>query len=372
MSEYFDSSLIVLSYQVADQDFQVTFSQLDQTMKEFIQFAIIHGLAIGIGSLLMFLSWVIVINKRTPIFIMNQCSLLLLVIRSGLYLGYVLGSLSQLAYIYTGIFNGSWDAYNLSMATNVVFCFLVMSAESTMVFQVYVMFKSSKQKYLGNILTSICGVLGITVVGLYVNASANASYVLKSQLTNKDFVAYGSWVANLPIILFSSTVNILSIILILKLAVAIRTRRFLGMKQFDSFHILIIMITQTFIIPSTLVIVNYKNTSTNFLSSLSFILAVCNLPLGSLWATSSNNNVHPTSASNTVLSRYDSSVSSHGTLAVKEDMILNKYVTPHTTDLEMSATTPINFDYHEVDSLERILENFEDRGVVSVTTNAFK
>ena len=42
----------------------------------------------------------------------------------------------------------------------------------------------------------------------------------------------------------------MTILLIGKLIIAIRTRRYLGLKQFDSFHILLIGFSQTLIIPS--------------------------------------------------------------------------------------------------------------------------
>lgn len=371
MAEYFDPLALVLNYTLGDYPLLVTFGQLEHSTQTFMKFAIIHGVAAGVGLLLLIMSWIIVINKKTPIFILNQVTLLLLVLRSTLYLVYLRGPLTQLSYIYTGIFNGSWRAYHVSVAANVLFCFLVASVEATMVFQVYVMFKHNKKKVWGHTLVLVCGALGVGVVGLYINSSVHATKVLKAQLAKKEFTQYASWVGNLPIIMFSATVNILSVILILKLANAVRTRWTLGLKQFDSFHILIIMISQTFIIPSALVIANYKNTSSNFLSSLSFIIAVFNLPLGSLWAISSNNGTHPTSAPNTLLSRTDTSVSSQNTLATKEKY-LGKFITPPVTDIEKSAGSVNHFDGHELESLEEIFQNFEDRGKVSVITSGFK
>lgn len=364
-----EANSIWLTYVVGNETYAVTFSDLQSSTNEVVRYAIIHGLAIGVGTLLLFLSWIIVVNKKTPIFILNQVSLVLLVIRSGLYLGYLLGPLSALSYIYTGKYSSNWDAYNVSVATNVVFCLLVFTVEATMVFQVYVICKSDRKLILGYSMVGFCGALGLADVGLYINSSIYSANVLRAQLSDKEYELYGSWVTNVPIILFSITVNILSVILLLKLAVAVRTRRVLGLKRFDSFHVLMIMVTQTFIIPSALVIVNYQNTSSNLLSSLSFTLAVFNLPLGSLWATSANNSTQPTSVPNTVLSRYNSSVSSQGTLAFAEkSTYLGKFVTPPPADLEKNDASSTVEDQ---ESLERIFEAFEDPRVVSVTTNGF-
>lgn len=370
MSIYIDPQAIVLNYTVGDYALEVTFGQLEQSTQTFMNFAIIHGVAVGVGFLLLVLSWAIVINKKTPIFIMNQVSLFLLVLRSALYLVYLRGPLTQLSYIYTGIFNGSWRAYDITLAANVLFCVLVASVETTMVFQVYVMFNSSKQKLWGNALVGLCGALGIAVVVLYINSSVHVTKVLRAQLSNKEFSQYANWVGNLPIIMFSCTVNLLSVILVLKLAIAVRTRWTLGLKQFDSFHILIIMISQTFIIPSALVIANYSNPSSNFLSSLSFIIAVFNLPLGSLWASSSINGSHPTSTANTVLQRVDTSASSRDTLATKEKY-MGKFFTPAVTDLEKGSGLNTHFEGQDSESLEEIFQSFEDRGKVSVSTSGY-
>lgn len=371
MSAYIDPQDIVLNYTVNGYPLEVTFGQLELSSQTFMNFAIIHGVAVGVGFLLLVLSWAIVINKKTPIFIMNQVSLLLLVLRSALYLAYLEGPLTKLSYIYTGIFTGSWNAYYVTLAANILFCFLVASVETTMVFQVYVMFKPSKQKFWGMALAALCGALGVAVVVLYINSSVHVTKVLKAQLSNKEFSQYASWVGNLPIIMFSCTVNLLSVILVLKLAVAVRTRWTLGLKQFDSFHILIIMISQTFIIPSALVIANYANPSSNFLSSLSFIIAVFNLPLGSLWASSSNSGSHPTSTANTVLQRVDTSASSQDTLATKEKY-LGKFITPPVTDLEKGSGLTTHFEGQDSESLEEIFQSFEDRGKVSVSTSGYR
>lgn len=370
MSERIDLSSVVLTFNILDSQGQVTFGQLEDTSKEFIRFAIVHGFSIGMGAALMLLSWVIIINKRTPMFVLNQCSLLLLIIRSGLYLGYLLGPFAQPAFTFTGIYTGLWSLYNVSLAANVFYCMLVFTVETTMVFQVYVVFKGSKIERLGHLIVALCASLGLAAVGLAINASIATSNVLKAQLNQQEYAIYNSWTTSAPTIVLSVSINVLSVILILKLAAAIRTRRVLGMKQFDSFHILVITLTQTFIVPSILVIVNYLQTSTNLLSSLSFIIAVLNLPLGSLWASSSNNSPHPTSVGNTVLSRYTSSSSSQGTLTTSgEGMHLRKYITPTTADPEKTLGTAALFECNDLESLERILESLENTGVSMVTTN---
>lgn len=357
-----------LTYVLDGQTMLVSFHELDTSTKETVRFAIIHSIAIGVGSMLMLFSWIIVINKRTPIFVLNQCSLLLLVVRSGLYLGYLLGPISLFSYLYAGDPDGVWNAYYLTVGTNIVYSLLIASVEASMVFQVYVIFKSTNKKHWGGLLTALCGLLGVVVVVFNIISSINATKIMREHLNNVEFSSYGSWVTNLPIIFFSATVNLLSTILLFKLVAAIRTRRVLGLKQFDGFHILVITMSQTLIIPSALVVANYSHISTNLLSSLSFILTVCNLPFGSLWAISSNHNVQPTSAPNTVLNRCASHASSEGTYAVKDDVSLRKN---YSVDFEKGPQTASTSPDNDQDSVDRILDGLEDRGFDFLVTNTF-
>lgn len=357
-----------LTYVLDGQTMLVSFHELDTSTKETVRFAIIHSIAIGVGSMLMLFSWIIVINKKTPIFVLNQCSLLLLVVRSGLYLGYLLGPISLFSYLYAGDPDGVWNAYYLTVGTNIVYSLLIASVEASMVFQVYVIFKSTNKKHWGGLLTALCGLLGVVVVVFNIISSINATKIMREHLNNVEFSSYGSWVTNLPIIFFSATVNLLSTILLFKLVAAIRTRRVLGLKQFDGFHILVITMSQTLIIPSALVVANYSHISTNLLSSLSFILTVCNLPFGSLWAISSNHNVQPTSAPNTVLNRCASHASSEGTYAVKDDVSLRKN---YSVDFEKGPQTASTSPDNDQDSVDRILDGLEDRGFDFLVTNTF-
>lgn len=84
----------------------------------------------------------------------------------------------------------------------------------------------------------------------------------------------------------------MTILLIGKLIFAIRTRRYLGLKQFDSFHILLIGFSQTLIIPSIILVVHYFYLSQNkdsLLQQISLLLIILMLPLSSLWAQTANN-----------------------------------------------------------------------------------
>lgn len=239
----------------------------------------------------------------------------------------------------------------------------------TVVFQIYIIFKSPEVRHLGYILTGAASALALTIVALYIHSTVISAVQLKEQLLMHEIKITNSWVNNVPIILFSASLNVMCIILIAKLALAIKTRRYLGLKQFDGLHILMITSTQTFIVPSVLMIVNYKQSSSylTLLANISVILVVCNLPLSSLWAASANNSSTPTSSANTVFSRWDSKFSDTETIAHELPLIPGKaeklqLVSPIT---EKGDTHTMCESHGDQDLIDKMLDDIE--GAVMTT-----
>ena len=245
------------------------------------------------------------------LFYLNSLILLIGIIRSGCYLNYNLGPLNSLSFVFTGWYDGS--SFISSDVTNGFKCILYALVEISLGFQVYVMFKTSNLKIWG-IMASLLSIgLGLIVVAFQINLtilshirfsraiSTNRSEEESSSLSSSSssslssdsigYVINSIWM-DLPTILFSISINIMTILLIGKLIIAIRTRRYLGLKQFDSFHILLIGFSQTLIIPSIILVVHYFYLSQNkdsLLQQISLLLIILMLPLSSLWAQTANN-----------------------------------------------------------------------------------
>lgn len=92
---------IVLKYTLGGEEYLSTFEQLDSSVNRSLELGVVHGIAIACGVLLMVLAWVIIIKKKNPIFVLNQLTLLLMVIKSSLYLAFLFGPLSSLTYKFT-------------------------------------------------------------------------------------------------------------------------------------------------------------------------------------------------------------------------------------------------------------------------------
>lgn len=354
-----DPLLIALNYTVLGYDVLVTFADLDASLVDSVYEAAVQGFGIGGGALLVLASWFVIINKKTPMFVMNQVALMLMIIRSSLYLGYLLGPLNSYAYSGTGLFYAWWSAYNVLVAVDVFYIFLIASIQACLVYQIYVVFKADKVRNIGRVLTFLATALALVIVALYIYSTTINLRATKT-LFNGSYTDYDSWVTYVPFLLYTVSLNVISVVLFVKLVLAVRMRRKLGLVQFDSFHILLIMTTQTCLVPSAMTLINYKGpfATTTAYANLSVVITVCNLPLSSLWASSANNTSAPNLCHNSVLSR-NSTRESQDTLAQSVGMP-RKFA---YADSESEKTTNDNAQVFSLaadnESIDRIIDRLE-------------
>lgn len=267
---------------------EVTFNEIQKLVNEKTRQAITFGVRFGAATLAMIIMWMVSKKKKTPIFIINQISLILILIHSSFYFKYFLSPISSITYSLTGFPQTvSRDDIHIYGAASMFQVLLVASIETSLVFQMKVMFISVDFKNLGLLVMAISSSLGLATIAMYFTAAIKGM-ISTYQGVDTDEAKY----FNIASILLSTSTNFMTLVLVLKLLFAIRSRRFLGLKQFDSFHILLIMSCQSLLIPSILFILSYSldaNHGTDVLTSVATLLVVLSLPLSSLWATASNN-----------------------------------------------------------------------------------
>lgn len=288
-----DPGNIELTFRTPDNDeqYHVAFRNLDEFMKKSLLYGIFHGVVIGACTSVLFVLWIVTHNKRTPIFILNQASMLFNILRSALFMSWLRGPLSLLSFGFTGILTDkSLSEYSISTASNAMQVLLVACVQASMIYQINVIFRSPEVKKFGMALTVLGSIVGVTVVSFYI-ASCAVNVKNTHQKISNNHTTTTSWLLDVPFILFSISILLMSLILTAKLFFAIKSRRYLGLKQFSSFHILFIMSCQVMIIPSVLFLVNYgvNSAKDNLLGSVSTLLVVLSLPLSSMWATAANN-----------------------------------------------------------------------------------
>lgn len=266
----------------------VKFSVLQDMVDVNTNEAIVYGTRCGASVLTQIIMWMISKNRRTPVFIINQVSLTLILIHSALYFKYLLSGFGSVVYGLTAfpqlIKPGDLRAF---AAANIVMVLLVASIEASLIFQVKVIFTGDNMKRVGLILTIICTCMGLATVTMYFITAVKSIVSLYRDMSGSSTVLY-----NVSLIMLASSIHFMALILVVKLFLAVRSRRFLGLKQFDSFHILLIISCQTLLVPSLLFIIAYSFPSSKNIESLKAIAVltvVLSLPLSSMWATAANN-----------------------------------------------------------------------------------
>ena len=263
----------------------ITFGELQYLVNIRIRQSIVFGVCCGASIITFIILWLVSKGRKTPIFILNQLSLFLLFLQSAFYFKYILSSQSSVTLALTQ-FPQIVNKYNLhiSAAADVFKLLLVICIECSLVFQIKVMFSGDSFKKTGYLLLIVSIIIGLTTSGMLLTA---VIMIIKSLYTGS--INKGNKYYNIANILFASSINFMTFILVIKLILAIRARKFLGLRQFDSFHILLIMTCQSLIVPSILTILAYAlNSDTEVLVSVSTLLVVLSLPLSSIWAGSIN------------------------------------------------------------------------------------
>ncbi|CAR28408.1 ZYRO0F03300p [Zygosaccharomyces rouxii] len=283
-------------------DTMVRFKDVELVVNKRVTEAIMFGVKVGAASLTLIIMWMISKKRTTPIFIINQSSLVFTIIHASLYFGYLLSGFGSIVYNMTSFPQLiSSNDVRVYAATNIFEVLLVASIEISLVFQVKVMFANNNGRRWTWCLMVVSIGMALATVGLYFATAVELIRAAYSNDTVSRHVFY-----NVSLILLASSVNLMTLMLVVKLVLAIRSRRFLGLKQFDSFHILLIMSCQTLIAPSILFILGWTldpHTGNEVLITVGQLLIVLSLPLSSMWATTANN----TSSSSSSVSCNDSS-----------------------------------------------------------------
>ncbi|GMF66444.1 unnamed protein product [[Candida] boidinii] len=212
--------------------------------------------------------------------------------------------LSSMQYMFTGIIYHAGNATRTVAATNAVYILSVFLVECSITYQIYVIFKTPHgvYKYISYLVTLISGTLGLTTTAFYFAFCCFANMALY----DKDGETTAPpWIANASLIMFSASSAVMSLMLLIKLGLAIRTRKHLGLKSFSIYHIIFIMCAQSMIFPTVIIfagICDGNGLRYRCLYPLGTALITISLPITSLWANASNNQSTASSTIGTILS----------------------------------------------------------------------
>lgn len=293
-----DPVTILLHFMTPAGETEVSFKMLDQWLYRQCQGSIIQGVRIGAFLITMLALFLIMKDRKAPLFIINQLTLFFSSLKSIFYLYYYLSNSGSITFQFSGYYNLTDNNRNLTAATNVTQILIVICLECAFCFQAYAMYKANQgiQRVLMLTLLTICITLGLVTISFYINSVV---FALKATFDESLYSNY-AWQLNVPFILFLSSVCFTSACLIAKFLYAFKQRKDYGRRQFSGIHALFIMTCQTMIIPVCVNIFSYCSPlwKSNGIPEIAYFITTIFLPLSAMWATSANNSVIPSSANN--------------------------------------------------------------------------
>lgn len=259
---------------------------LEEYYHDKLRLAILFGVRIGAAVLTLIAMHLISKRNRTKmLFLANQMSLIVLIIHAALYIRFLLGPFASLMLKVTLMYDGG--SFNLetgvSVASNVFMLFMILSVQTSLAIQTRSVFHAWLKSRV--YITIALILISLLVSFFWIFHTVVSSRKLLIPSFNMD--PY-QWTRLASDVAFASSISIASVVLLGKLAVAIKLRKTLGKKPLGYTKVLMIMSTQSLVVPAILIIANYALPQKNswILSGVTYLVVVLSLPLSSLWATS--------------------------------------------------------------------------------------
>ncbi|KAG5362408.1 Pheromone alpha factor receptor [Yarrowia sp. C11] len=288
----FDVNTLLVSLTSPEQNLvigQVPLEYLEQTYQNRLRLAILFGVRVGAAVLTLIAMHLVTKKNRTKIlFLANQMSLIFLIVHAALYFRFLLGRFASVLMMVTfrtdprG--NDAPDT-SVSVATNVFVLLMICSVQVSLAVQTRSVFHAWLKSRI--YITVALIVLSLVVFTFWTIHTVVSYIALTQPHRNMRPMA---WTRLASDVSFACSISTSSLVLVAKLVMAIRARKTLGKKPLGYTKVLIIMSTQSLVVPAILIITNYALPAENswILSGVAYLLVVLSLPLSSIWATSVN------------------------------------------------------------------------------------
>jgi pheromone alpha factor receptor len=296
LSPFYSDSPDTLGYPVnittVDGPTSVTWYDLDGYMDSQIDFAIIFGVRIGATAIFLICYATFSQRHKTPVFWMNLCSMLFLLIHSILFIVYLLGPFNSMS----ANFSGGYSAVTVKdcgveVAANIFQMLIVISVLGSLLFQAYSLLADIPELrwWIIGALALFAALPVVVLYGIITVVTSRAVYD-PTQMAILEPHQSLHWLVSTYNPVFAGTICLFTLLLSAKLLLAIRRRKMLGLSNFDPMRILFIVMVQTMTIPAIFSILQSVLKNNTPLSAISTMFVVLFLPFSSVWAQFQVNN----------------------------------------------------------------------------------
>ncbi|KAF8467229.1 fungal pheromone mating factor STE2 GPCR-domain-containing protein [Kalaharituber pfeilii] len=271
-------------------NFTLPLSEVDTINYQSIKLCVVFASQIGACSILLLLLFFLTHPKKrlAPIFIFNSFSLFFVVVRSVLQILYFtgpwFGAFAFYAYYFDDI---PGSAYATSIAATVIQLLLHICIEVSLVLQVRVVYMSNPG--VCKIMTVAATFIALFSVGWWMAVVIqNCRAILKAEAWGGNFV----YPTARAILAFS--ICFFAMVFVVKLGMAIRQRKVLGLEKWGPLQVIFVMGCQTLVVPAIFsVLENIESINFDGMSSLTATLVAISLPVSSMWAAASAESPSP-------------------------------------------------------------------------------
>ncbi|KAF7117353.1 hypothetical protein CNMCM5793_006102 [Aspergillus hiratsukae] len=315
----------------------------DDYMHYMVRLSINHGTQLGACIILLLVLLLLTRPEKrvSSVFVLNVAALLANIVRLGCQLSYYSTGWAGLYALLAGDFSKvSPGAYAGQVMASVFFTLVLICVEISLVLQVQVVCSNLRRQY--RIL-----LLGASILAALVPIGIRLAYSVENCIVimRSGSMDHMQWLESATNIASTVSICFFCAVFVVKLGLAIKMRKRLGVKQFGPMKVIFIMGCQTMTIPALFAICQYFSSIPEISHNL-LTLVTISLPLSSIWAGFALDQANSTARS-TASSRHNlwNMLSSEGAVRDKFSQCISSPLTsPNTTCYSEHSTSKAQHD----------------------------
>ncbi|GFF83862.1 hypothetical protein CNMCM6936_005960 [Aspergillus lentulus] len=309
----------------------------DDYLHYMIRLSINYGAQLGACAVLLLVLLLLTRPEKrvSSVFVLNVAALLANIIRLGCQLSYFSTGFARMYALLAGDFSRvSRGAYAGQVMASVFFTIVLICVEASLVLQVQVVCSDLRRQY--RIL-----LLGASTLAALVPIGVRLTYSVLNCMVimHAGTMDHLDWLESATNIVTTVSICFFCAVFVVKLGLAIKMRKRLGVKQFGPMRVIFIMGCQTMTIPAIFAICQYFSKIPEFSHNV-LTLVIISLPLSSIWAGFALDQANSTARSSESRHHLWNILSSDGATRDKPSQCVSSPMTsPNTTCYSEQSTS---------------------------------
>ncbi|GFF33877.1 pheromone alpha factor receptor [Aspergillus udagawae] len=309
----------------------------DEFLRYMIRLSINYGAQLGASVVLLLVLMLLTRPEKrvSSVFMLNVAALLANIIRLGCQLSYFSTGFAKMYALLAGDFSRvSRGAYAGQVMASVFFTLVLICVEVSLVLQVQVVCSNLRRQYRILLLTASTFAALVPIAVRLTYSVQNCMVIMHAGTMD-----HLDWLESATNIVTTVSICFFCAVFVVKLGLAIKMRKRLGVKQFGPMRVIFIMGCQTMTIPAIFAICQYFSKIPEFSHNV-LTLVIISLPLSSIWAGFALEQANPTARSTESRHNLWNVLSSDGAARDKPSQCISSSLTsPNATCYSEQSTS---------------------------------